>query len=377
MTNKLVETTYKSDDVSILLKDLSGTMEALDTAEREKMIQSGTHYSEMLPLEYKPTDKYMEIYEKSLDKMSEHTAKCMIVMCENMFNRHNRQPFVIISLARAGIPVGILARRYFKQVYHIDIPHYSISIIRGKGIDVNALNEIKRLESGNIPIERFQFLDGWTGKGAISRQLTEAVNKMKESDKSWVNLSDNLAVLADPANICDVCGTHHDFLIPSACLNSTVSGLISRTILRDDLINVGAGDFHGAVYFKDLINEDRSYEFIERVNKYYGIITPDEVTDLLIQSSNMGQNGMEVVEQLVKQYEIGDINLIKPGIGETTRVLLRRVPWLVLIDVSNPDGAEGIQQILRLCEEKNIPVKEQYLGGYAACGIIKDLSADA
>ncbi|MET7778785.1 cysteine protease StiP domain-containing protein, partial [Streptomyces sp. NPDC005388] len=31
---------------------------------------------------------------------------------------------------------------------------------------------------------------------------------------------------------------------PSACLNSTVSGLISRTVLRSDL--VGEYDFHGA-----------------------------------------------------------------------------------------------------------------------------------
>ena len=30
--------------------------------EREKLNQSGIHYSEMLPLEYKPTPKYMEIY---------------------------------------------------------------------------------------------------------------------------------------------------------------------------------------------------------------------------------------------------------------------------------------------------------------------------
>ena len=31
-------------------------------------------------------------------------------------------------------------------------------------------------------------------------------------------------------------------------------------------------------------------------------------------------------------FGIDDINLIKPGIGETTRVLLRRIPWKVLID---------------------------------------------
>ena len=32
-----------------------------------------------------------------------------------------------------------------------------------------------------------------------------------------------------------------------------------------------------------------------------------------------------------RQYGIGDVNLVKPGVGETTRVLLRRVPWQVLV----------------------------------------------
>ena len=44
------------------------------------------------------------------------------------------------------------------------------------------------------------------------------------------------------ANITDLCGTHEDILIPSSCLNATVTGLISRTFLRADII--GKNDFH-------------------------------------------------------------------------------------------------------------------------------------
>ncbi len=33
----------------------------------------------------------------------------------------------------------------------------------------------------------------------------------------------------------------------------------------------------------------------------------------------------------MQRYGIGDVNLIKPGIGEATRVLLRRVPRLLLL----------------------------------------------
>lgn len=37
-------------------------------------------------------------------------------------------------------------------------------------------------------------------------------------------------------------------------------------------------------------------------------------------------------------YKISDVNLIKPGVGETTKVLLRRVPWMILVnDMDNPN----------------------------------------
>ena len=43
--------TYQSQDVTILLKDITGLVTPLGTREREARIQSGVHYSEMLPLE--------------------------------------------------------------------------------------------------------------------------------------------------------------------------------------------------------------------------------------------------------------------------------------------------------------------------------------
>ncbi len=370
-----VNTTYSRDDVLVVLKDLSGCMEAMDTEAREKMIQSGVHYSEMLPLEYKPTEDYIQIYNNSLETMSKHTALCTAVLAEKLLVKHGGR-FVIVSLARAGIPVGILVRRYIKMKYNMDIPHYSISIIRGRGIDVNAMEFIKN-DCKDIGVEHFQFLDGWTGKGAISRQLAAAVEDMKANNAGWDNLSDDLAVLADPANICEYAGTYTDFLIPSACLNGTVSGLISRTILRDDLIDVVGGDFHGAVYFGDLESEDRSIEFIDTVTEHFAGITFNEMAYAIRKAEyKPGMTGMELVKGIADEYGIDDINLIKPGVGETTRVLLRRVPWRVLIDSSHGDK-EGLDHIIRLCEEKNIPVFEHKLGNYKACGIIKDLSADA
>lgn len=369
----LVKTSYKSEDVEVLLKDLSGQMTPIATEEREKLIQSGVHYSEMLPLEYEPTEEYMKIYNESLNTLSYKTALAVAQVCEKLISIHDDK-IVLVSLARAGTPVGILMKRYFKIKHNMDVPHYSISIIRGKGIDNNAMEYIYSKHGKDIGVQHFQFVDGWTGKGAISRQLIEAVDELINIDSKWVGLSADLAVLADPANMTDLCGTHADFLIPSACLNSTVSGLFSRTVMNDKLVDVNAGDFHGAVYYGNLTNVDKSNEFIDTVTKFFKCIKFTDI-DTTWGNRNIEINGLQETKNIADEFGIKDINLVKPSVGETTRVLLRRVPWRVLIDDSK--GEDGLDHIIRLCKDKNIPIERRKMINYRAIGIIKNMSADA
>lgn len=360
----LVKTSYKSDDVTILLKDISGLITPLSTQERERLNQSGVHYSEMLPLEYKPTEKYMEIYDEALKTLSYKTANATAILAEKLYAKYGRN-LVLVSLARAGTPIGILLKRFLKFKYNIEVPHYSISIIRGKGIDENAMNYIVDLH-GSYGI---QFIDGWVGKGAINGVLQEACDTLKDSSPKFSDLDSTLAVLSDPAFITDLCGTHEDFLIPSACLNSTVSGLVSRTFLREDIIR--KDDFHGAVYYGELINEDKSNEFIDIVSNYFKTVDYHFFDDCDISGKN-GRTGLDEVKDIAKFFGISDISKIKPGVGETTRVLLRRVPYCVL--VRNKADIDNFPHIKRLCEEKNVPIKEYPMQMYNVCGIIKTLS---
>ena len=62
--------TYNPDDVTILLKDISGVVKPQNTQEREKLIQSGKHYSEMLPIEYEPSEAYLKTYYNALERYS-------------------------------------------------------------------------------------------------------------------------------------------------------------------------------------------------------------------------------------------------------------------------------------------------------------------
>lgn len=344
--------TYKESDVTLLLKDITGLVTPQTTEEREQLIQSGTHYCEMLPIEYEPSESYMLAFTRALDLYKNTTAHAVASLAQQIYKLKGKNA-VIVSLARAGTPIGILLKHYIKKKYDVDVPHYAISIIRGKGIDTNAMDYILQRHAP----ESIQFVDGWTGKGAITRQLEAAMT-------AYPAVNPGVAVLSDPAHIAQLCGTHNDFLIASCCLNSTVSGLLSRTFLRDDII--GKNDFHGAAFYSELMDKDLTYTFIDAVESEFTFddIEP-EVTELTHGTA------FNEVKSICEQFEIDDINLVKPSIGEATRVLLRRVPWKVL--VHSLDDNEHLGHLYQLAAEKNVPLEVYPLKHYRACGIIKSM----
>lgn len=368
-----MRSSYSAEDVVFLLKDITGLVQPQPTQEREKLIQSGRHYSEMLPIEYVPTEKYMAVYQEALGRYAGQVANAVGVLSNRILAARGRD-VVLVSLARAGTPIGILIRRYIRWKYKTDVPHYSISIIRGRGIDDNAM---RYLLERHEP-EQLLFVDGWIGKGAILEELEKAV-------RAYPCVSSEIAVVADPAGVTKLCGTHEDILIPSSCLNSTVSGLVSRTFLRDDII--GEKDFHGAVYYGELKDSDLSYEFIETIEKNFTLEgsseNPETGNDRAARkkagdaggSAGPKEKGIDEVRRIAAFFGIEDINFVKPGIGETTRVLLRRVPWKVLIDERYREDPE-LGHVVRLAKEKKVPVEYYPLVHYKCCGIIKKI-ADA
>ena len=346
----LVASSYSPDDVTILLQDLKGKVPVLDTKEREKLNQSGIHYSEMLPVEYVPSAEYLKVYENALKSQGKQTAQAVINLVHKILSVKPTKNIVLVSLARAGTPVGILLKRYLSKYCNCDVTHYTISIIRGKGIDIAAMNYILSKHNAKDIV----FVDGWVGKGAINRVLAEAVAKLNVED-----LSPELAVLSDPAYETKLCGTRDDFLIPSACLNSTVSGLISRTVKLKDMTD---DEYHGAIYYAENKEYDLSNAFLDEIEDYFPYLN----------NENNIFKGIDEVIKIASEFSISDINKIKPGVGETIRVLLRRVPDVILIKPNaNP---KSIEPIIRLAKEKNVPIKEYPLLGYNTCGIIKDVS---
>ncbi|ETP69202.1 hypothetical protein G159_08070 [Planococcus glaciei CHR43] len=359
----LVKTSYPKEDITFLLKDVSEVFGESTLEERENAVRAGGHYAERLPMEYRPSAEYTKLYHETVEATKQRLGFLIGLLTRRIALNAKTEDVVLVSLARAGSPIGILVRRYARQVLNVDWPHYSVSILRGKGIDENAMESIR----SRHPESRIQFVDGWTGKGAIQKELTRSVRLLNE--QKALDLYDDMAVLADPGACAVLFGTREDFLIPSACLNATVSGLISRTILNDQFIS--AEDFHGAKFYSDLLEEDLSNDFVDRVTASFSE-TLKAVEDAVAANPVTAERtweGMKEVEEIgQKMYNERDYTLIKPGVGETTRVLLRRSPWKVL--VQDPAHSD-VQHLLVLAKEKNVPVEVVPELFYRAIGLIR------
>ncbi|MFC0039147.1 cysteine protease StiP family protein [Actinomadura rayongensis] len=349
---------YAAEDVGWLLTDLSGAALEAPTEDREAAIQAGrAHYAESLPIEYRPGAAYRKLFEEALDASADRLAHAVGLVGELVLAARGPGA-VLVSLARAGTPVGILLRRWARFAHGLDLPHYAISIVRDRGIDAVALDYLAAHHDPASVI----FVDGWTGKGAIARELAAAL--------SGTMFRADLAVLADPGRCTPLHGTRDDFLVPSACLNSTVSGLVSRTVLNRSLI--GPGDFHGAKFYAELAAEDVSARFLDAVAARFPAVADRVAADapaLLAADRSADWSGWAAVRRIAAEYDVPDLNLVKPGVGETTRVLLRRVPWKVL---ARADAGAELAHIRLLADERGVPVVEVPPDAlpYACAGLI-------
>ncbi|MGV9909269.1 phosphoribosyltransferase [Streptomyces tendae] len=354
---------YAPDEVGWLLQDLSDVTLEAPTEEREEAIQSGgAHYAESLPVEYQPSEQYQQLFHAALETSAARLARAVGAVTEIVLAERSPRP-VLVSLARAGTPVGVLMRRWAQFRHGLDLPHYAVSIVRGRGIDANAL----RWLAGHHDPADVVFVDGWTGKGAITRELAAALRAFEDSD-GITGFDPEIAVLADPGSCVRTYGTRDDFLIPSACLNSTVSGLISRTVLRADL--VGPHDFHGAKFYRELAGADLSPAFLDAVSSRFPEVAEAvdaQAKDLLSADRAPTWEGWAAVERISEEYGIHDVNLVKPGVGETTRVMLRRVPWKVL---ARAGAGADLDHVRLLAEQRGVPVEEVADLPYTCVGLI-------
>jgi hypothetical protein len=350
---------YRANDVRFLLKPLA-LQSFVDVPHKEYLIQSGQrHYSEMLSPEALPSERYLAVFREACAANLERMAGDCLALAGLIAQRRNG-PVTLVSLARAGTPVGVVLKHLLAGVFGRVVEHYSVSIIRDRGIDQVALEHI--LAAGHAP-ESIVFVDGWTGKGVISRELDAAITEFNA--RRGTRIDGGLYVLSDLAGSAACAASCDDYLIPSSILNATVSGLVSRSILNEA---IGADDFHGCVYYQQFAPHDQSQRFADQLVATAAAMAPAAGVVAAVDAQHAGAVSRAYMQAALAAHGISDANMIKPGIGEATRVLLRRTPRLLIV---RDAGAPDVAHLMLLAEEKNVPVQVDPDLPYHAVSLIR------
>ena len=354
---------YTPDDVQFLLKPI--TLVDTPVHLKEALIQSGQkHYSEMLTHESLPPPDYLPLFYRAMTLNQDRMAEHLLLLAEGIVATRP-QGITLVSLARAGTPVGVLLKHVLKRHFNVDVEHFSISILRDVGIDPNALRYILQKHTP----ESLVFVDGWTGKGVIARQLATSLQAFAVSD--GIAILPELYVLTDLSGWAKVAAASEDYLIPSCILNATISGLVSRSVY--DPHTASSTDFHGCVYYGQFAEHDLSTYFIESILERVAVIRPTfdgRFTDHSDHCQQLQTTSLAFLQWVAERYGISHHNYIKPGIGEATRVLLRREAQLLLLQDLD---CEATQHLRWLAESKSIPIAVYKDLPYRAAALIKEV----
>lgn len=338
-----MKSSYNNQEVTLLIKDLTGKVTPVTLEEKNRRVANGEFERSIMIEEYPISKEYSDIVWESMKPYAPMTAIAVGNVAEQIYKDKGNK-LVLVSIIRAGIPIGILIKRYLEQKYNIVVPHYAISLV--KGLDKNAMKYI--LERHDA--EGIQFIDGWTGKGTVTKELVESAKEYKGVDAS-------LAVLSDAIGVSKYCGIRKDFAVPSAPLNASVTGLVSITIFNNDLVS--DTDFHGAMYLKDLESIDKSKEFLDLITSYFDFHCNADFSDY---------ETVNEVQKVADDLEVS-LKLLNPGINEAARAILRRnLEKLLVVDKNDFD----VQCIMKLAELKNVPVEEYPLKYYKAISVAKE-----
>ncbi len=355
---------YTVNDVQFLLQPMS--LPDTPVHVKEALIQSGKkHYSQMLSHEALPPDDYLPLFYRAMELNQATMAEHLLLLAQSII-RTRPQGITLVSLARAGTPIGVLLKHILKRHFNVQVEHYSISILRDVGIDANALRYILK---SHTP-ESLVFVDGWTGKGVISRQLTASLQAFANSD--GITIPAELYVLTDLSGWATVAPSSEDYLIPSAILNATISGLVSRSFY--DSASANSSDFHGCLYYDRFSEHDLSSYFIDTLLTTINSLWPSLKDKLEAQVNSrlaLQNQSQDFLDWTSQHYGISRPNYIKPGIGEATRALLRRETQLLLLQDLN---CEATLHLRWLAQAKATPIVVLKDLPYRAVALIKELN---
>ncbi|MBF0203495.1 MAG: hypothetical protein HQK67_04080 [Desulfamplus sp.] len=157
---------------------------------------------------YTTSTNNSEIYTSSTNNPELYTAAQNLALSVLKWQPDPKK-ILFVSILRAGVPITEWLCTMLPGTVGV-----ALSLFVGVGIDAIALAAIER----DFPDRSIIFVDGWTGKGGVARELAK-LNKGP------------LAVLIDPWGWADFAGIKEDIFCPSACFTGLATLGFSRTFV--------------------------------------------------------------------------------------------------------------------------------------------------
>ncbi len=170
---------YLPDDIQFLLKPIQIEMTPVEV--KEKLIQSGArHYSDMLSQEPAPTEHHLTLFARALDQGATRMAREVVMLAKALINRFGDTPIVLASLVRAGVPLGVMLHHTLRALGKPLFTTVSVSSVTG-GLMRSPCHILSKTRH-----RRAGFVDGWTGKGAITGELTRSLQGVRATPSCLV-----------------------------------------------------------------------------------------------------------------------------------------------------------------------------------------------
>lgn len=335
----MIQSTYLPHQVTCLFSPYAGPL--LDLETKEAALRAGSYYGDMLSQEETPAEVYLDIFDRQSDRLAAALAPSVLRLADQInAARPGGGPIALLSIARAGTPIGVVLTEVLRQRHNRTVTHYSVSAIHKYGLDRFAMAHVLARHAPS----QIVFLDGWISQGRITRTIQESL-------KDQPSIDSTLFCLSDPSGIQNVTATRQDLLLPSAILNAAVSGLLSRTVQN----NAG---FHACVFYADQQLVDRTQAFIETLLKAVNEC-PHPDTAMVVPCHIQRPRAQAQLNAWCMEHHTTPENT-KAGIGEVSRSLLRRSPRLVQVDRSAEVEAE---HLFYLAYQRKVPIEVVNLGG--------------
>lgn len=216
------------------------------------------------------------------------------------------EKLIFVAILRAGVPIA----DWLCQMFPGSITA-AISLFVGLGIDRIALDQLQ----SNFPERTIIFVDGWTGRGGVSREIAK------------LNAGP-LAVLIDPWGWADFSGVQEDVFCPSACFTGVATLGFSRTFFVNDQNFFAAYKFPEKYTRKDIVDAWRK-------------LSPKQPTT----------PGVTSIE---KFYKSTDLRIHG---NEVCRALINAAPETLFFADEQEYVKEHFSLLLALANRRDVPVK--------------------